>query len=65
VDSFYVVEGETEFLMGDEKLLLGAGSFVGAPPGVVHTFSGGPGPSRLLNVHAPSAGFHDWLRENS
>jgi quercetin dioxygenase-like cupin family protein len=65
VDSFYVVDGEAEFVVGDEKLLLGPGSFVAAPPGVVHTFSGGPGRSRLLNVHAPSVGFHDWLRENS
>lgn len=65
VDSFYVLEGEVEFLMEGEKLLLGAGSFVAAPPGIVHTFAGGPGPSRLLNVHAPSAGFHEWLRENT
>lgn len=63
VDSFYVLEGETEFSFGDETLLLGAGSFVAAPPGVEHTFSGGPGPSRVLNIHAPSAGFHDWLRQ--
>jgi quercetin dioxygenase-like cupin family protein len=64
VDSFYVLDGEAEFLLGDERLLLGAGSFVAAPAGVVHTFSGGPVPSRLLNVHAPSSGFHEWLREN-
>ena len=63
MDSFYVLDGEVEFLMGDEKLLLGAGSFVAAPPGVVHTFSAGPGRGRLLNVHAPSVGFHEWLRE--
>ena len=65
LDSFYVLEGESEFLVGEEKLTLGAGSFVAAPPGDVHTFTSGPGPSRLLNVHAPSAGFHDWLREAS
>jgi quercetin dioxygenase-like cupin family protein len=65
VDSFYVLEGEAEFLMESEKLLLGAGAFVAAPPGVEHTFTAGPGPGRLLNVHAPSAGFHEWLRENS
>ena len=41
-----------------------AGSFVAAPPGVVHTFAAGPEPSRVLNVHAPSASFHDWLRES-
>jgi mannose-6-phosphate isomerase-like protein (cupin superfamily) len=64
VDSFYVVEGEAEFLLAGERLRLGAGSFVAAPPGVEHTFSSGGGRSRLLNVHAPSAGFHEWLREN-
>jgi quercetin dioxygenase-like cupin family protein len=64
VDSFYVLDGETEFLIGNEKLLVGGGSFVAAPPGVVHTFSGGPGRCRVLNVHAPSSGFHDWLRES-
>lgn len=61
-DSFYVLEGETEFLVEDERMRLGAGSLVAAPPGVLHTFSSGGGRSRVLNVHAPSAGFHDWLR---
>lgn len=65
VDSFYVLEGEAEFEFEGEKVLLGAGSFVAAPPGVEHTFTGGPGPSRLLNIHAPSSGFHEWLREIS
>jgi quercetin dioxygenase-like cupin family protein len=62
VDSFYVLEGEAEFLLGGQKLLLGAGSFVAAPPGAEHTFSSGPGRSRLLDVHAPGSGFHEWLR---
>jgi quercetin dioxygenase-like cupin family protein len=65
VDAFYVLEGETELLLGDEKRLLGAGSFVAAPPGFVHTFAGGPGRSRLLNIHAPSSGFHERLRETN
>ena len=64
MDSFYVLEGEVEFLVDTEMFLLGAGSFLAAPPGVLHTFSGRPGHSRLLNVHAPSGGFHDWLRTN-
>jgi mannose-6-phosphate isomerase-like protein (cupin superfamily) len=66
IDSFYVREGEPEFVMGDETLRLGPGSFVAAPIGVVHTF-GNPGPDRvrLLNMHAPSTGFHDWLRKQS
>ena len=62
VDSFYVLEGEAEFEVEGKKLLLGPGSFVAAPPGVEHTFAVGPGRSRLLNIHAPSVGFHEWLR---
>src|SRR5919199_1914860 len=63
VDSFYVVEGEADFLMGEETIRLGAGSFVAAPRGVVHAFSiADVGPARLLNVHAPSTGFHERLR---
>ncbi len=62
VDSFYVLAGETEFVSDDEVLVLGAGSFIAAPPGVLHTFRAGGRSSRVLNVHAPSRGFHDWLR---
>jgi quercetin dioxygenase-like cupin family protein len=66
VDSFYVLEGEPEFFVDDKWLRLGAGSYVGAPLGAVHTFSNpGPDRARLLNVHAPSVGFHEWLRKNS
>jgi mannose-6-phosphate isomerase-like protein (cupin superfamily) len=66
IDSFYVLEGEPEFVMVDETLRLGPGSFVAAPIGVSHTF-GNPGQNRarLLNMHAPSTGFHDWLRKQS
>jgi quercetin dioxygenase-like cupin family protein len=66
IDSFYVLEGEPEFVMVDETLRLGPGSFAAAPIGVVHTFGNpGPKPARLLNMHAPSTGFHDWLRKRS
>jgi len=66
VDSFYVLEGEPEFLVEDERLRLGAGSFVAAPLGVVHTFSNpGPDRARLLNIHAPSNDFHEFLRRVS
>jgi mannose-6-phosphate isomerase-like protein (cupin superfamily) len=62
VDSFYVLEGETEFVSGDDVVVLGAGSFIAAPIGVRHTFRAGGRRSRVLNIHAPSRGFHDWLR---
>jgi quercetin dioxygenase-like cupin family protein len=38
VDSFYVLEGEVEFLVAGETVHAGPGTFVAAPPGVVHTF---------------------------
>ena len=63
IDSFYVLDGEPEFLVGEERLRLGPGSFVAAPLGFVHTFGNpGPAPARLLNMHAPSRGFHEFLR---
>ncbi len=65
VDSFYVLEGEAKFLYEEDWVTLGPGSFVAAPRGVRHTFSGAGVPARLLNVHAPSAGFHDWLRNRT
>jgi quercetin dioxygenase-like cupin family protein len=63
VDSFYVLEGEVDFLVEDEWVCLGAGSFVAAPIGLRHAFGTNDGQrARLLNIHAPSAGFHEWLR---
>jgi quercetin dioxygenase-like cupin family protein len=64
IDSFYVLDGEPEFLMDGERLRLGPGSYVAAPIGVVHAFSNpAPQRARLLNIHGPSTGFHDRLRE--
>jgi quercetin dioxygenase-like cupin family protein len=62
VDSFFVLEGEVRFRIGEETLVLGPGGCVAAPPGVVHSF-GHPGEqgARLINVHAPSCGFHEYL----
>jgi len=66
IDSFYVLEGEPEFLMDGETVRLGPGSFVAAPLGVVHTFGNpGPEPARVLNMHAPSVDFHDFIRRVS
>ena len=66
IDSFYVLEGEPQFLLGDETVRLGPGAFVAAPLGFTHTFANpGPERARLLNIHAPSTGFHDFLRRVS
>jgi mannose-6-phosphate isomerase-like protein (cupin superfamily) len=65
-DSFYVLEGELEFTIGDETVRVGPGSFVAAPPGVRHGFRNpGPRRARFLNVHAPSDGFIERVRQAS
>ena len=66
VDSFYVLDGEAEFTVGDEVLRAGPGSYVAAPIGVAHAFrNAGDGELRMLNVHAPNVGFAQRLRRPS
>ena len=56
-DAFYVLEGEITFMLGDQEVRAGAGTFVLVPPGVEHTFANRTRtPARILNIHAP-AGF--------
>lgn len=56
-DSFYVLEGEITFVVEDDELVAGPGTFVLVPPGVRHTFANrGDTVARMLNIHAP-AGF--------
>ena len=65
VDSFYVLEGEAEFLVGDEVVRATPGTFVAAPAGLVHGFrSVGDIDLRILNVHAPNTGFARRFRDD-
>ena len=65
-DSFYVLEGEVEFTIGDETVRGGPGTFFAAPPGVRHGFGiPGPGRARFLNIHAPGARFFAGVRERA
>jgi quercetin dioxygenase-like cupin family protein len=61
-DSFYVLGGTVEVTFDGERIVAGPGTFVAATPGVEHTFTSGPGGGKLLNVHAPSTGFHERFR---
>ena len=62
-DSFYVLEGELEFHVGDEIVQGAPGTYVLAPPGVVHFFRNvGELPARALNLHTPG-GFVEYRRE--
>jgi mannose-6-phosphate isomerase-like protein (cupin superfamily) len=38
-DSFYILEGEMTFLVDDDEVTAGPGTFVLVPPPVVHTFA--------------------------
>ena len=63
VDSFYVLEGEAEFTIGDDVVRAGPGTYVAAPIGTVHGFrNAGDGELLLLNIHAPNTGFTERLR---
>ena len=62
-DSFYVLEGELEFHVGDESFTATPGSYVLAPPNVVHYFRNvRDTPARVLNLHTPG-GFARYRRE--
>ena len=56
-ESFYVVEGEMAFYVGDERVKAGPGAFVYGPRGVPHGFEvEGEEPARILLQNYP-AGF--------
>ena len=62
-DSFYVLEGELEFHVGDEVLTATPGSYILASPNVVHWFRNvSDAPARVLNLHTPG-GFAQYRRE--
>ena len=62
-DSFYVLEGELEFRVGEQTVHAIAGMYVLAPPNVPHGFRNtGSVPARTLNLHTPG-GFAQYWRE--
>ena len=58
-----MLSGEVGFTVDGESFVAGPGAFVAATKGVAHSFTSSPGGGRLLNIHAPSTGFHERLRE--
>jgi quercetin dioxygenase-like cupin family protein len=66
LDAFYILTGELNFGIGPEveRVIAKPGTFVLAPPDVVHTFrNDGPAEATWLNFHAPSKGFANFLRD--
>jgi mannose-6-phosphate isomerase-like protein (cupin superfamily) len=63
VDSFYVLDGEVEMTLEDSRQAIGPETLASVPRGVRHTFAHtGPGAARVLNIHAPDAGFGEFMR---
>ena len=62
-DSFYVLEGELEFHVGDDVFHATKGAYVLAPSGVVHFFRNvSDEPATILNLHTPG-GFAEYRRQ--
>lgn len=62
-ESFYVLEGEMTFTVGDRELRAVADTWVQVPPGTPHRFAyTGPDEVRFLNVHTPNSGYGAFVR---
>ena len=63
-ESFYILDGEFSFTVGDETVAAGPGSHLLVPPETPHVLRAGPSGGRLLTVMVPS-GLEDMFRELS
>jgi len=62
-ETFFVLEGQVEFLLGTERITAGAGDFVSIPRGTVHRFhNSGSARARLIVTFIP-AGLERFFEE--
>jgi len=62
-ESFFVVEGEVDFQVGDEKITAQPGTFIQGPRGIAHSFKNNTQlPARML-VFVTPAGFENFVNE--
>ena len=62
-ESFFVLEGELYFQIGDEKITAQPGTFIQGPRGIAHSFKNNTQfPARMLVFIAP-AGFENFVNE--
>lgn len=53
-EAFYVLDGQLEVLVGDERRILATGDLAFVPAGTIHTFANhGPGSTRVLAIMTP------------
>jgi len=54
-ESFYILEGEITFQIGDKRVVAGTGMFANISPGTLHSFKNESGkPAKLLITVAPA-----------
>lgn len=64
-EGFYVLEGQIEFVVGDQSRVGRPGFWTLVPSGVAHTFgNAGDAPARILISHAPAADAYLWNFRN-
>jgi quercetin dioxygenase-like cupin family protein len=62
-ETFYVLEGNVEFLLGEQTVVAGPGDFVNVPRGTVHRFQNtGTDTARIILTFTP-AGIEHWFEE--
>ena len=62
-ETFYLLEGQLEFVLGEELRIAGPGDFVNVPRGTVHRFlNTGTETARVVLTFTP-AGIDRWFRE--
>src|SRR5215471_11329116 len=62
-ESFFVLEGEIEFQVGDEKITARGGTFIQGPRGIAHSLKNNTQlPARILGFVTP-AGFENFFNE--
>ncbi len=63
-ETYAVLEGRLEVLVGDAWQTLGPGETVSVPPGTPHTLRGdGEANVTFVDTHAPALGFESFFRE--
>jgi len=62
-ESFYMLEGRMNFIMGDKRIVAEAGDFFHVPPGLSHAFwNTSEEPARMLVTFSPG-GFEEFFAD--
>jgi quercetin dioxygenase-like cupin family protein len=62
-ETFYLLEGQIEFLLGEETILARPGDFVNVPRGTVHCFQNTASDTARLVLTFTPAGIEHWFEE--